>query len=47
MYRYGINTNVLYLTFDFSSSCFIADDTQVQIVRLHVAVFSKHDIFNF
>ena len=47
MYRYGINTNVLYLTCDFSSSCFIADDTQVQIVWLHVAVFSKHDIFNF
>ena len=45
MYRYGINTNVLHLTFDFSSSCFIADDTQVQIVWLHVAVFSKFLIF--
>ena len=30
----------------FSSSCFIADDSRVKIVWLHVAVFSKHDILH-
>ena len=31
----------------FSSSCFIADNSHVKIVWLHVAVFSKHDILHF
>ena len=29
---------------NFSSSCFIADDSHVKIVWLHVVVFSEHDI---
>ena len=92
--RYGINTNILHLTFsriliisykmliirgisngkinelhrqelaslirvqeklktcrssklNFSSSCFIADDSHVKTERLHVVVFSKHDILHF
>ena len=32
---------------NFSSSCFIADDSHVKIVWLHVVVFSKHDVFLF
>ena len=32
---------------NFSSSCFIADDSHVKIAWLHVVVFSEHDIFHF
>ena len=32
---------------NFSSSCFIADDSHVKIVWLHVVVFSEHDILHF
>ena len=32
---------------NFSSSCFIADDSHVKIVWLYVVVSSKHDIFHF
>ena len=32
---------------NFSSSCFIADDSHVKIVWLHVVVFSEHDILLF
>ena len=32
---------------NFSSSCFIADDSHVKTVWLHVVVFSKHDILHF
>ena len=32
---------------NFSSSFFIADDSQIKTARLHVVVFSEHDIFNF
>ena len=32
---------------NFSSSCFIADDSHVKIVWLHEAVFSEHDILHF
>ena len=31
----------------FSSSCFVADESHVQFVWLHVVVFSKHDILHF
>ena len=34
--------SVLELKINFSSSCFIADDSHVKIVWLHVAVFSEH-----
>ena len=32
---------------NISSSCFIADDSHVKVVWLHVAVFSQLDILNF
>ena len=32
---------------NFSSSCFIADDSHVKTVWLHVVVFSEHDILDF
>ena len=32
---------------NFSSNCFIADDSHVKIVWLHVVVFSEHDILHF
>ena len=32
---------------NFSSSCFIADDSHVKIVWQHVVVFSVHDILHF
>ena len=32
---------------NFSSSCFIANDSHVKIVWLHVVVFSEHDILHF
>ena len=32
---------------NFSSSCFIADDSHVKVVWLHVAVLNKHDILHF
>ena len=32
---------------NFSSSCFIADDSHIKIVWVHVVVFSKHDILHF
>ena len=32
---------------NFSSSCFITDDSHVKTVRLHVVVFSKHSILQF
>ena len=32
---------------NFSSSCFIADDSHLKIVWLHVVVFSEHDILHF
>ena len=32
---------------NFSSSCFIADDSHVKTVWLHVVVFSEHDILHF
>ena len=32
---------------NFSSSCFIADDSHVKIIWPHVVVFSKHDILHF
>ena len=32
---------------NFSSSCFITDDSHVKIVWLHVAVFSEHDLLDF
>ena len=32
---------------NFSSSCFIADDSHVKTVLLHVVVFREHDIFHF
>ena len=32
---------------NFSSSCFIADDSCVKIVWLHVEVFSEHSILHF
>ena len=31
----------------FSGNCFIADDSHVKIVWLHVVVFSEHDNFHF
>ena len=32
---------------NFSGSCFIADDSHVKIVWLHVVIFSEHDILHF
>ena len=32
---------------DFSSNCFIADNSHVKILCLHVVVFSEHDILHF
>ena len=32
---------------NFSSSCFIEDDSNVKIVRLDAVVFSEHDILHF
>ena len=32
---------------NFSSSCFIADDSHIKIVWLHVVVFREHDILHF
>ena len=32
---------------NFSSSCFIADDSHVKTERLHVVVFSEHGILHF
>ena len=32
---------------NFSSSCFIVDDSHVKIVWLHVVVFSEHDTLRF
>ena len=32
---------------NFSSSCFIADDSHVKIVWLHVVVSSEHDVLHF
>ena len=32
---------------NFSSSYFIADDSQIKIVWLHVVVFREHDILHF
>ena len=32
---------------NFSSNCFIADDSHVKIVWLHAVVFSEHDILHF
>ena len=32
---------------NFSSDCFIADDSHGKIVWLHVAVVSEHDILHF
>ena len=32
---------------NFSSNCFVAHDSHVKIVWLHVVVFSKHDILHF
>ena len=32
---------------NFSSSCFIADDSHIKIVWLYVVVFCKHDILRF
>ena len=32
---------------NFSSSCFIADNSYVKIVWLHTVAFSEHDILNF
>ena len=32
---------------NFSSSCFIANDSHVKIVWLHEVVFSEHDILHF
>ena len=32
---------------NFSSSCFIANDSHVKIVWLHLVVFSEHDILHF
>ena len=31
----------------FSSSCFIADDSHIKIVWLHVVVFREDDVLNF
>ena len=39
--------NILQTRTSFSSSCFIADDNHVNIVWLHVVVFSEHDILHF
>ena len=33
--------------YNFSSSCFIADDSHVKIIWLHVVVFTEHDILHF
>ena len=35
------------LKLNFSSSCFITDDSHVKIVWLRVVVFSEHDILHF
>ena len=35
------------LKWNFSSSCFIVDDTHVNVVWLHVVVFIEHDILHF
>ena len=32
---------------NFSSSCFIADDSHLKIMWLHIVVFSEHDILHF
>ena len=32
---------------NFSSNCFIVDDSHVKIVWLHAVVFSEHDILHF
>ena len=32
---------------NFSSSCFVADDTHVKFEWLHAVVFSEHDILHF
>ena len=35
------------LKLNFSSSCFIADDSHVKIVWLHIVVFIEHNILHF
>ena len=32
---------------NFSSSCFIADDSDIKIIWLHVVDFTEHDILHF
>ena len=32
---------------NFSSSCFIANDSHVKIVWLHIVVFSEHELLHF
>ena len=32
---------------NFSSSCFIADDSHIKIVWLHIVVFSEHEFVYF
>ena len=32
---------------NFSSSCFIADDSRIKFVWLRIVIFSKHDILHF
>ena len=32
---------------NFSSSCFIADDSHVELVWVHVVIFSEHDVLHF
>ena len=44
------NVTIFYrqeLAFNFSCSCFMAEDSHIKIVWLHVAVFSKHNILYF
>ena len=36
-----------YSKLNFSSSCFIVDDSHVKIVWLHIVVLSEHDIWYF
>ena len=33
--------------YKFSSSCFLADESHVKTVLLHVVVFTEHDILHF
>ena len=45
--RAGKIESVQEFKINFSSSCFIADDSHIKNVWLHIVVFSEHDILHF